>query len=346
MHGGIHTFERLPQVGPARPVRRDPANEGALSPIRSRPLVGLIRNARSHRNENTDAPADVLDGVIVKRPNRRGELPGMLADFAARQVDCIVIDGGDGTIRDVLTCGAGIFGDDWPMLIVLPAGKTNALAIDLGIPADWTFRDALTALSAGRTVERRPLVIAQRDDPRSQVRGFIMGGGIFTRSIALGQKSHDLGAFNAAVVGVTAAWSVLQALLGNSRNGWRSGSRMRVFCEDGSEVAHFGGLPEDERYLLFASSLKNFPLGLDPMRGLPGAVRLILLDNSRRSLLLRIGAVMRGRMSQATLRRGVHRLGGNAFSITLEDTFVLDGEAFPPGDYRLGAGAPLRFVVP
>ncbi|WP_162199423.1 diacylglycerol/lipid kinase family protein [Aurantiacibacter luteus] len=327
-------------------MRRRPANERASSPVRARPLVGLIRNARSHRNESADAPTTERDDVIVARPDRRSELIDILADFAARQVDGIAIDGGDGTIRDVLTCGAGIFGEDWPPLIVLPAGKTNALAIDLAIPTDWTLDAALAAMADGRMTERRPLVIAQRDDARAQVRGFIFGAGLFNRCIALGQKSHDLGAFNAAVVGFTAAWSVLQAFFGSSDNGWRSGTAMRVSEADGREVPHFGGLPEGERFLLFASSLEHLPAGLDPMRGLAGKVRMIVLDNPRRSLLLRIGAVMRGRASEATLRRGVHRLGGDSFDIDLGDTFVLDGEAFPPGTYRLSAGAPLRFVTP
>ena len=204
----------------------------------------------------------------------------------------------------------------------------------------------MQAVAAGRVAERRPLVIAQADDPRSQVRGFIMGGGVFTRSITLGQKSHNLGAFNAAVIGMTTAWSVLQAFLGSAANGWRSGSPMRVLREDGSEVPHLGGLPAEERYLVFATSLENFPYGLDPMRGIAGSVRMVVLDNARRSLLLRIGAVMRGRMSEATLARGVHRLGGEAFELRLGENFVLDGEAFPPGDYRVTAGPALRFVVP
>lgn len=266
----------------------------------------------------------------------------ILADFAARRVDCIAIDGGDGTVRDVLSCGAGIFGESWPMLVILPHGKTNALALDLGIPTDWTLEDALAAIRNGGIVRRQPLVITQRDNAEAQVRGFIMGAGVFVRCIALGQRSHDLGAFNAAVVGMTTMWSLLQAFFGGRTNPWRRGTHMRVRGEDGGEIEHLGGLPADQRYLLFASTLEKFPAGLKPFRGLTDTLRVALLDNPKRGLLLRFGALIRGTASAATMRRGAHVFDGEGMELDLADSFILDGEAFPAGHYRLNAGAKLR----
>ncbi|WAT17104.1 diacylglycerol kinase family protein [Aurantiacibacter sp. MUD11] len=342
MRGSIHLFERLPQVD-AIPVA---ANDYALSPVRAKPLVGLIRNSRSHRNEARNAFDAQRDNVLLATPRRRSELPGILADFAAKRVDYIAIDGGDGTVRDVLTCGAGIFGDAWPMLIVVPNGKTNALAHDLGIPTEWTLDDAIAAAERGTLTRRQPLVIAQRDDEKAQVRGFVLGGGVFNRAIALGQRSHKLGAFNAAVVGVTAGWSVLQALFGRAGNAWRRGTHMRLRRSNGEELKHCGGLPADERYLLFASTLQSFPAGLDPFHKVKDVLRLAVFDNPRRSLLLRLGAIMRGKPSQRTLDRGIHLFGDSAIELDIAEAFILDGEAFPAGNYRLTAGPKLRFVVP
>ncbi len=342
MQGSIHLFERMPQID-ARPVA---ANDHALSVVRSNPLVGLIRNARSHRNAGGGNGGGDPEGVIVTTPRRRNELPGILQDFAARGVDCVAIDGGDGTVRDVLTCGAGIFGDSWPVLIVLPNGKTNALALDLGIPVGWTLNEALEALRLGHAVRRKPIVITQCDDPTAQVRGFIMGAGVFNRTIALGQRSHDLGAFNAAAIGMTAVWSVLQAMFGGRDNPWRRGTKMRLRDGSGVELPHHGGLPVEERFFLFASTLENFPFGIDPFRGISESLRVALLDNPRRSLLLRILALARGTASAATMRRGAHALGTEALEMELSDSFILDGEAFPAGHYRMTTGAKLRFVVP
>lgn len=345
MQGSIHLFDRLPQMS-SGPLA---SNDGAISPVRSRPLVGVIRNVRSHRNGGGSGASHSqsnVEDVIIAAPRERSEIAGILADFAQRRVDCIVIDGGDGTVRDVLTCGAGIYGDCWPTLVVLPHGKTNALALDLGIPTEWTLEDALSAICNGNVERRQPIVITQRDNSDAQVRGFIMGAGVFNRCIALGQRSHKLGAFNAAVVGLTTVWSVLQALFGSSGNPWRRGTAMRVRGRDGQDVDHLGGLPENERYLMFASTLEKFPAGLNPFRGITDTMRIALLDNPSRGLLLRIGALMRGTSSAATRQRGAHLFGGEAIDVDLSDSFILDGEAFPAGQYRLSAGAKLRFVVP
>jgi diacylglycerol kinase (ATP) len=347
MYGAIHVFERLPQVDL---VEREANGRGAPA-VRAEPLVGLIRNPRSHGHDQSpgpgfDAAGVEIPGVITASPSQRSELPQILADFAAAHVDYIAIDGGDGTVRDVLTCGAGVFGDVWPTLILLPSGKTNALAYDLGVPRRWPLTEALAAARRDSAVVRRPLVVAQRDDERAQVRGFVMGAGVFTHSISLGQDAHRYGAFNAAAVAVTALWSVLQAFFGSSGNLWRKTSRMRIRLEDGQDMAHAGGAPASERYMVFASSLEGFPANLKPFGDLKAAVRLAVLDNPRRSILLRLPLIFRGHIAPSVLRQGMHLYGGEGFAIDLSEPFILDGEAFPEGSYRVMAGPRLRFIVP
>lgn len=348
MHGSIHLFEHFPQLDDA-PVVRQRLLAAVPAPVRSRPLVGLIRNSRSYRNEHAIRKLPRPGGhedIILELPRRRSELPAILARFAEQKVDFIAIDGGDGTVRDVLTCGAGAFGDSWPGLIILPAGKTNALAYDLGIPADWTLDQALAAARRGRCARRQPLVVSQRDNGRAQVRGFVLGGGAFTRAIALGQRSHDLGAFNTAVVGVTTVWSLLQALCGTARNAWRQGTPMQLRIDGKGDLPHGGGLPAEQRYMLFASTLRRFPAGLHPFGAVSDTLRLTVLDNAARGLLLRLGSVWRGRIGNGLRRRGFHALGAEQVELDIGDRFILDGEAFPAGQYTLSAGSPLRFIVP
>src|SRR5690606_6451600 len=126
MHGTVHLFDRLPEV--ARPSG---ASGAAAPPVRAVPLVGVIRNPRSHRNTGTPPEWTGRATLLLETPAKRSELQAILERFAERRVDYIVVDGGDGTVRDVLTAGAGVFGEAWPPLIVLPNGKTNALAVDL-----------------------------------------------------------------------------------------------------------------------------------------------------------------------------------------------------------------------
>jgi len=342
MHGAIHLFDRLPQVDVAD--QRSP--DRPIATARSEPLVGLIRNPHSHGNSGSKSRDGDVPGVIVAAPGKRSELPEILADFAAKNVDYIAIDGGDGTVRDVLTCGASAFGECWPTLILLPSGKTNALAHDLAIPESWTLAAALESASAGKTVDRRPIVVAQRDNRNAQVRGFVLGAGAYNSAISLGQDAHNFGAFNAAAVGVTAVWSGLQAFFGGKNNPWRRGTRMRLRTADGWEIEHAGGGAFAERYFMFASTLEHFPAGLRPFRDLEGDIRMAVFDNSRRRLLLRLPVIFRGKAGDGTRRRGFHTHGLDSFEFDIADRFILDGEAFPPGHYSVTAGPRLRFAVP
>ncbi len=343
MHGAIHLFDRLPQVDPVR----EPAASRPAAPVRAEPLVGLIRNPHSHRNESVARKDDELPGVMVAAPARRSELTTVLVDFADKGVDYIAIDGGDGTVRDIITCGASVFGEAWPGLILLPSGKTNALAHDLGLDADWDLAKALEVAKRGELVVRRPLVIAQRDNERAQVHGFVLGAGVFNQAIAIGQHAHDFGAFNTAVVAVTLAWATLRAFVGGRNNPLRRGTPMRLRYLDGQEIEHAGCAPPEERFLLFATSLEHFPAGLDPFRQEERSpAYLAVLDSSRMRLLLRLGSIFRGTFTAETRRLGFHTQGLEGFEFDIADHFILDGEAFPPGSYRVTAGPRLRFVAP
>jgi hypothetical protein len=45
-------------------------------------------------------------------------------------------------------------------------------------------------------------------------------------------------------------------------------------------------------------------------------------------------------------RFGYHVIEADSLQIDLAERFILDGEAFPAGRYRLSLGPKLRFVVP
>ena len=116
----------------------------------------MIYNPRGDRDQGAGVVSDTGPLVRVGVPGSREALPDALSEFARDEIDLLVISGGDGTVRDVLTCGDGIFGDNWPAIAILPKGKTNALTVDLGVPIDWNLQDAIEAFDKGGRMVRRP----------------------------------------------------------------------------------------------------------------------------------------------------------------------------------------------
>ncbi|MFM7403365.1 MAG: diacylglycerol/lipid kinase family protein [Erythrobacter sp.] len=311
------------------------------------PTVGVIYNPRSHRNLGADFDCGLCPHVHIAQPRARAQLPLALAELAEKGIDLLVINGGDGTVRDVLTCGQAFFGDDWPAIAVLPKGKTNALTCDLGVPESWTLQDAVDALDHGGRVYRRPLTVANTQVPGTRVAGFILGAGAFTRAIQAGQSAHKLGAFDSMVVAVTGLWAMLQSLFAGRSNAWRKGARMRIgLGNSDAPMAHSGHGDPAMRQLLFASTLERLPAGIRPFGVLKAGLKLVAVDQIPRRITALIPLVLLGTVRTGLRQRGIHQLAASHFSLSIEDQFVLDGEAFPAGDYRIEQGPELAFVIP
>ena len=333
-----------------------PAPATAAKPGPKQPLVGVIYNRHSHRNQGLDHDSTDRPNILVAHPAGTADLAGLLAGFAQRGVELLVINGGDGTVRDVLTSGLPIWGDDWPALAVLPKGKTNALNVDLGAPADWSLADAIAAFERGNRVRRRALKIAGAEtSPPSgagstkppAMLGFILGAGAFTTGIRVGQDAHRMGAFNSLAVGATTAWGVVQSLFGTDRNRWRSGVGMQLHIgAEGNPLAHSGIGDPDKRWFLISSTLENLPVGMKPFGPYRTGLKLTVVDRPRRRLLAMIPAIVAGKVPQWVLRAGVHFVRTDRYDLALADEFILDGEAFPAGRYTVSNGPELCFVVP
>ncbi len=309
------------------------------------PKVGVIFNPRSHRNRQAVDAAHALPNVIVASPAKRGELRGVLAGFAEQGVECIAISGGDGTVRDVLTAGMPVFGDRWPPIAVVPAGKTNALNVDLGAPKHWTLAEAIEALRDGKRITRRPLVVRGRDGEGELV-GFVFGAGLFTVAVHAGQDAHRLGAFDSVAVVATAVWGIIQLVLASDRNPWRRGAPMVVRVgEERRPLPHATQGDPGRRVFLLAAALERFPMGLRPYGDRTG-LKLGVLDHPGRRLMARLPLAAFGWERPWLEDAGMHRCSTTRIEVELGGGFILDGEAFPPGDYVITQGPPLSFVVP
>jgi diacylglycerol kinase family enzyme len=189
--------------------------------------AGLIINPKSHRNRRAGGRrGHAPGGVLTAAPQTPAELDAALADFAARGIDLLIIDGGDGTLRDVLTLAPLHFGDAEPAFAALPSGKTNALAIALNTPRDWPIEAALARAQAGAFTPLSPLEVRRARERKPPQRGFLFGAGAFRRATADAEAAHRLGAFGSLAIGLTLAGSVLQTLAG--RGGWATGEPMTL----------------------------------------------------------------------------------------------------------------------
>ena len=342
MYGSIGEFGHLSRVA-AKPVNA-PVRRSRRASARGAPLVGIVRNPRSHRNKGQAPELADCANILVETPRSHAALRETLAGFAERGIDFLAVDGGDGTVRDVLTCGAGIFGDDWPPLVILPKGKTNALVVDLGLPNAWTLPEAMEAIGRGKSIVRRPLVV-ETVDTGEQVQGFILGTGAFTRGTQAGQQAHRWGMFNSFAVGLIIVWCLLQTLFARSTNVWRKGTAMRL-RSDGAELPRSRFGDPAERFTMVASTLERFPLGIRPFGKARPGLKLAVIDTPLRRIVALLPLILTGFDSAFLRRNGANRFDVETLDLELGDRLILDGEYFPAGLYRLRQGPELRFVVP
>lgn len=340
----IYEFRHLPTAQSLRAATAfaRPAREPGAAP-----KVGVIYNPRSHRNKGADFDCGICPHVFIAQPGNRAQLPEALAELAARGIELLVINGGDGTVRDVLTCGYAIFGDNWPAIAVLPKGKTNALTVDLGVPTEWTLQDAIDAFENGGRVHRRPIEVSTSEPMSTGVLGFILGAGAFATATQAGQSAHRLGAFNGLAVGVTALWALAQSVFASRSNKWRRGSRMNIkLGKAEAPMAHSGRGDPEFRQLLFASTLETLPAGINPFGKLTKGLKIVAVDQISRRTTALVPGVIKGYFQNKLRERGIHQLGASHFTLDIDDQFILDGEAFPAGEYRIGQGPELEFVTP
>lgn len=297
--------------------------------------AGVIWNQRSHRNKaggRAPLPDDVLDIV----PEQESELFAGLRRMAAEGVDLVVIDGGDGTIREVLTRLPEAYGGRWPQLAVVPNGKTNALALDLGVPLATGLEEILAAARAGKPAKRRHcLEIVRPGQAMPERRGFLFGLGAFVRGTELAQKNHARGLFDNAAIGVTLAGAVARCVFGGPNDPWRRGDPVTVSFSD-----------RRQWFLVLASTLKRFPMGLQPFGPPREGLKVLSVEAPPRRLLPAVSAILRGRDPAWLPAAGYRRDDLTACDLNFRGGFVLDGELFDGGELSLRQGPELEFVIP
>lgn len=300
--------------------------------------AGVIRNLKSHRNQ-AGAPAVVPPGVLQVLPDEPDDLYEALAWFAESGVDFVVIDGGDGTVRDVLSRAPRAYGERLPTFAVLPNGKTNALALDLGMSLGTPVERVLAAaMDGGRRKVRACLEVVRDGASTPELRGFLFGLGAFLRGTELAQKSHRIGFFDNAAIGVTIAGAAARTLVGGADDPWRRGE---------AATLSLGGGPPEARdwFLVVAATLKRFPLGLKPFGPPHEGLKVLAVEAPPRRLWSAVPAVLGGSEAPWLAKAGYRREDVARLEVSAPGGFVLDGEIFPGGELTVRQGPDVEFVI-
>lgn len=314
--------------------------------------LGLIRNPYSQRNKGVGgdraAQAAALLGFYFSEPATPQELHETLADFARSGVDILCVDGGDGTVRDVLTALPAAYGDAPPRLAILAAGKTNLIAADVGTTGHGAkgLERLLAAVkdgSLGRHTVRRPILsLHWPDGEHRDVRGMFMGAGAFTRGTDLANAAiHKAGFTQEIAVVLTMAGVLGRALVGNDRHGWLAGEDFGGAIDDGT-------MRDGSRFLFLATTLHRLIMGLWPFWD-HGDRPLRYLDVAARppGLLFALPRLMKGRPGAAMRAGDAYRSGGaDRIELRLTRPLIMDGETYPAGRVILSAHDSITFVQP
>ncbi|WP_114227073.1 MULTISPECIES: diacylglycerol/lipid kinase family protein [Sphingomonas] len=261
----------------------------------------------------------------------------------------LVINGGDGTVQAALTelHNGGHFGSDVPPVAVLPNGKTNLIALDLGAHGDPVV--ALGKLLeiarhdlAGHVVDRELIALRCGAGEQSPVIGMFLGGaGLADTMLYCRNRIYPLGLPNGVSHGLAAAAVILRGLFGlKAKFLPPEPTPLQVLVSrDGKISGRFA--------LLAVTTLEKLLLGTGIRTEGAGRLKLLAIEQRPVSMLRGIFAMLSSTLVKGKLS-GVHVEQADEIQISGDrSSVILDGETFEARTDRpihLTRAQPLAFV--
>jgi len=315
--------------------------------------IGLISNTNSGGNRVQLPSVNEILGrhpFVHHVPTRHGDdVRHALGELAAREIDVLAINGGDGTTAKVL----GHVAHDAPFrrpppVVLLPGGTANMTAGVVGrrgglIAAverlcDWA--------SAGqRPCEHaRQTILRVRCGDRGPVSyGMFLGAGAVIQGTEYAHRRvHPLGLRGDSSLSVIVARTIWGMLRGDPR--FAQPLPMGLALDDEAP------LPGQDGLVLLVSSLDRLFLGIDPFWGAgSGAVRLTLIRKDPERFLRNLPALLRGRPTRrAGEAQGYLSRNASRVALSLDGAINLDGEIHQVrrenGPVLIEAGAEFTFL--
>ena len=307
-----------------------------------RPRVALLSNPKSTGNL---AQLSRIRAYCADHPDifhyeveRVEQVGDALKSIARVRPKMLVINGGDGTVQASLTeiHNGGHFGDAPPPMAVLPSGKTNLIAIDLGMRGDpIETLERLVELAQGDLSEHlvgRELIALRKDGSERPVIGMFLGGaGLADTMLYCRHKIYPLGLPNAISHALTAV-AVLFRLLSGVRASYLPPKAAPLQVSTGRTHSLTGRFT-----LLIVTTLEKLLLSGHMGGEGRGPLKLVAIEERPSSVLRALLAGLTGGYKGRKMR-GIHFEEVDEITIEGESSSViLDGETF-----RTERGSPIR----
>ncbi len=317
------------------------------------PRIALLSNPRSTGNLSQlprirEFCADHPD-IFHYEVEHADQIGQALATIARVRPRLLVINGGDGTVQAALTelHNGAHFGDKLPPVAVLPNGKTNLIALDLGARGDpiealKRFMELARSGLQDHLVARELIALRCGAGEQRPVIGMFLGGaGLADVMLYCRHRIYPLGLPNGVSHFITAVAVMMGGLLGLKASFLPPApAPLQVSVSKAGQISG--------RFALLAvTTLEKLLLG--SQLGAPGGGRLKMLAIEQRpgSLLRGLADGLAGKFANRP-GRGVHVEEADEISIEGESSSViLDGETFEAKTGRpifLRPAAPLSFV--
>jgi hypothetical protein len=257
-----------------------------------------------------------------------GQIGNALKSIARVQPKILVINGGDGTVQATLTelYHGGQFGQTPPPVAVLPNGKTNLIALDLGAHGDpLKALERIMAIAGDdlspHVVQRELIALTEGDHDRRPVLGMFLGGaGLADTILYCRHQIYPLGLPNGlshVIAGIAVIFSMLFGIRGRYLPPMPNPVKVSLIREgQGTQRFAFLIVTTLEKLLLTSRSERSHGL------------RLMAIDQSLPALLRGLWAGVAGKLGQAPVS-GVHVEHGDVIRIESDgSSVILDGETF------------------
>ncbi len=319
-----------------------------------RPRIALLSNPRSTGNV---AQLPRIRAFCAEHPDvfhyeveRAEQIGDAMKTIALVKPKLLVINGGDGTVQAALTelyNGDNFAVGERPPVAVLPSGKTNLIAMDLGVHGDpIAGLERLIALAQGdlapHLVAREMIALSHGAAGGKPVIGMFLGGaGLADIMLYCRNRIYPLGLPNGVSHALTAFAVVLRQVFRLRGKFLPPDPRpLSISVRKGAEITG--------RFALLAvTTLEKLLLSGELGQQGNGTLKFVAVEQRAGSLLNAFVATLRGRLGQKKMT-GIHVEEADEISIEGDSSqVILDGETFSAEigmPIFLRRAAPLSFV--